>query len=214
MSDAFSSSAEFGWTTDGTVLAGHDFYTIPAVLDELARFDVNRLLDIGSGTGGLANILTARGYEVVGVEPDKGGVEIARKTFPNIKFYHFGIEDDPSALLHEDGRLFDCVLSTEVIEHLYAPHLLLTYASKVLRDDGIIILSTPYHGYWKNLALAIAGKWDHHLEPHWLGGHIKFWSRKTLAAFLTANGFEVIHFRGCGRLPWLWKSMMITAKKH
>jgi len=206
-----SVTEEFGWTAFG--IGGSDFYIHPVVFREVARLGVKRILDIGSGVGGLAKVLTDRGYDMVGVEYDSAGVELSRKALPNIKFYHFGVEDDPLLLLREEGKAFDCVLSTEVIEHLYAPNLLLSYASAVLRDDGIIILTTPYHGYLKNLLISLVNGWDPHLCPYWLGGHIKFWSRKTLTEFLAANGFEVIRFRGCGRLPWLWKSMMISARK-
>jgi 2-polyprenyl-6-hydroxyphenyl methylase/3-demethylubiquinone-9 3-methyltransferase len=65
----------------------------------------------------------------------------------------------------------------------------------------------------KNLALSIANKWDFHHTPLWHGGHIKFWSRKTLSQLLTEGGFEVVGFHGVGRLPLLWKSMVIVARK-
>jgi len=82
-----------------------------------------------------------------------------------------------------------------------------------LDDEGYLIVTTPYHGYFKNLALAILGKWDQHLTALWHGGHIKFWSRATLTQLLVNNGFHVMDFRGVGRIPWLWKSMVIVARK-
>ena len=69
------------------------------------------------------------------------------------------------------------------------------------------------HGYVKNLALAASGKLDAHFTARWDGGHIKFWSRRTLTTLLTEAGFEPIAFRGAGRWPWLWKSMLIAARK-
>jgi len=45
------------------------------------------------------------------------------------------------------------------------------------------------------------------------GGHIKFWSRKTITQLLSENGFEVTEFSGVGRFPYLWKSMVIVAIK-
>lgn len=44
-------------------------------------------------------------------------------------------------------------------------------------------------------------------------GHIKFWSRRTLTALLHECGFRVVQFCGAGRLPLLWKSMIVVAKK-
>jgi hypothetical protein len=67
------------------------------------------------------------------------------------------------------------------------------------------IISTPYHGYLKNLVLALGNKWDSHLTPLWDGGHIKLWSRKTLSQLLSEAGFHVVRFIGAGRLPFLEK---------
>ena len=75
-------------------------------------------------------------------------------------------------------------------------------------------MSTPYHGYFKNLALAIAGKLDGHLTVLWDGGHIKFFTPGSLRVLLRRAGFSDIHFHFAGRLPWLWKSMIAIARKR
>lgn len=75
-----------------------------------------------------------------------------------------------------------------------------------------MIISTPYHGYLKNLALAATGKLDNHFTVLWDGGHIKFWSVKTLSKLLEEYGFEVVEFKGSGRIPYLWKSMLLRVK--
>ena len=105
------------------------------------------------------------------------------------------------------------VVSTEVIEHLFDPRSLPRFASSVLRPNGHLILSTPYHGYVKNLALSVAGRWDRHFSPLWDGGHIKFWSRATLARLVSEEGFEIVRFVGTGRVPFLWKSMVLIVRK-
>ena len=105
--------------------------------------------------------------------------------------------------------MFDAVVSTEVIEHLFSPHLLPLSARPMLREGGYLIVSTPYYGYLKNIAISVLGKWDFHHASLWHGGHIKFWSRKTLTRLLEANGFKVTAFHGVGRLPWLWKWMIL-----
>ena len=64
----------------------------------------------------------------------------------------------------------------------------------------------------KNLAIAITGNFDKHFTVLWDGGHIKFWSVDTLTQLLKESGFEVVEFKGSGRLPFLWKSMFIIAK--
>ncbi len=70
------------------------------------------------------------------------------------------------------------------------------------------ILSTPYHGYWKNLALALTGKMDAHFTALWDGGHIKFFSLPTLETVLREAGAQKISFRRVGRIAPLAKSMI------
>jgi 2-polyprenyl-6-hydroxyphenyl methylase/3-demethylubiquinone-9 3-methyltransferase len=104
------------------------------------------------------------------------------------------------------------VLSLEVIEHLYSPRLFVDRARDALVDRGSLVLSTPFHGYWKNLALALAGKLDAHFTALWDGGHIKFWSERTLRALLEERGFVVDRFALCGRIAPLAKSMVVLAR--
>ena len=47
----------------------------------------------------------------------------------------------------------------------------------------------PHHGNLKNCAFALSGKLDAHFSALWDGGHIKFWSRRTLTALLQEAGF-------------------------
>jgi 2-polyprenyl-3-methyl-5-hydroxy-6-metoxy-1,4-benzoquinol methylase len=189
-------------------------YIAPAVLTWLKKISASRVLDLGSGNGHLCGQIRQAGHTAVGMEYDKAGVEISRQSHPTISFHNYGVQDDAAHLIAaENGFLFDAVVSTEVIEHLFSPHLLPQYAFNVLNDGGYLIVSTPYHGYLKNLLLSIFDKWDIH---HWAlihGGHIKFWSKKTLSCLLTENGFDVVEFQGVGRIPYVWKSMILVARK-
>ena len=78
----------------------------------------------------------------------------------------------------------------EVIEHLYSPRTFAAFVRSILEANGggRFILTTPYHGYLKNLSIALAGKADRHYSALWEGGHIKFWSRRTLAILLREPG--------------------------
>lgn len=190
-----------------------DRYIAPALLEICAEYNRGggkRVLDIGCGNGTLCRRLADSGYDVVGIEPSASGVANARAIVPEGVFYEMGVYDDPSGVA---GKDFDIVVSTEVIEHLYQPAALLEFARAKLKADGLLVLSTPYHGYLKNLLIALFNKWDKHHSPWWHGGHVKFWSRKSLENYLGNNGFRVVGFRGVGRMPFLWKAMIIAARK-
>ncbi len=202
---------DYGWTTG---VGPHSCnYIIPEIINTLKSLEVSRVLDLGSGNGKLCSEVAKAGYYVAGVEYDQQGVKISKSNYPAINFYNYGVQDNPDNLLKQEKKSFDAVISTEVIEHLFSPHLLPIYARSVVREKGYLIITTPYHGYLKNLVLSILNKWDFHHTVLWHGGHIKFWSRATLTTLLEENGFNVIRFSGVGRLPFLWKSMVLIGQK-
>jgi hypothetical protein len=90
--------------------------------------------------------------------------------------------------------------------------LFISFCKSQLKQGGELIITTPYHGYLKNLMLSLLNKWDSHMDPLWLGGHIKLWSAKTLTKALINGGFSVVEFSGSGRMPYFWKSMIIKAR--
>jgi 2-polyprenyl-3-methyl-5-hydroxy-6-metoxy-1,4-benzoquinol methylase len=201
-------SAEFHY---GSAEAAHTkAYLWGHIITLCAELGARRIVDIGCGNGALCRELASRGYEVVGCEPSADGVRFAQSSAPELVFHQIGVDDEPTAV---GNKSFDVAIATEVIEHLMKPRNLPHFAKQVLRPGGHLIISTPYHGYLKNLFLALTNKWDAHLNPFWDGGHIKFWSRKTLSQLLNEGGFHIVRFIGAGRLPFLWKSMIIVAQK-
>lgn len=200
-------SIPYGWSSTAATCA--HAYLLPALLRALPPAP-QRVVDIGCGNGYLAGVLAARGYRVAGSDWSADGVELARAKHPGVEFHVASAYDDLSVVIGSDA---DIVVSTEVIEHLLEPRKLLRNAWKLLRPGGVLILSTPYHGYWKNLALALSGKLDAHFCVGWDGGHVKFFSVKTLSAMVREAGFIEVDFRFAGRVPYLWKSMLVRASK-
>ena len=186
-------------------------YLMGPIVELMSLRKDDQVLDLGCGNGGIAGALLNKGFDVYGVDASITGIQKANQLFPG-RFFVANFENQllPAEL---DGKIFDCVISTEVIEHLYSPRSLLRVAKESLAPGGRLIITTPYHGYWKNLALAILGRLDKHFTVLWDGGHIKFFSRKTLCKMLAEEGFLPIDFIGIGRAPFLWKSMLIVAIK-
>lgn len=170
-----------------------------------------RVLDVGCGNGYTAGVFLARGCEVVGIDLSEQGIRHARQAHPGARFEQLPADND--VLQNLGCEPFDLVVSTEVVEHLYAPRPYIAGCRAALRPGGRVILSTPYHGYLKNLSIALAGKLDAHANPLWDGGHIKLWSRQTLSALLNEAGFIHLQFRGAGRLPLLWMTMLMAGDR-
>lgn len=170
-----------------------------------------RVLDVGCGNGFTAGQFLARGCEVVGIDLSASGIELAREAYPKGRFELMAA--DSQILRNLGSEPFDLVVSTEVVEHLYAPRPYARGCFDALRPGGQFICSTPYHGYAKNLALALLNRWDSHASPLWDGGHIKLWSRRTLTSLLGEAGFVNLRFRGVGRVPGLWMTMLMAGDR-
>jgi 2-polyprenyl-3-methyl-5-hydroxy-6-metoxy-1,4-benzoquinol methylase len=171
----------------------------------------SRVLDVGCGNGSLAREFSQQGYLVTGVDLSRGGIELARRSLPEGRFEVLGADKGLLANLGE--RPFDMVYSVEVIEHLYDPMSFLEGCLLALRPGGLFLCSTPYHGYLKNLAISVVNGWNKHANPRHEGGHIRFYSKKTLVQSVLDAGFVGPAVVGSGRTPWLWKSMILTATR-
>ena len=171
-----------------------------------------RIVDLGCGNGALTATLLGAGAEIHGIDGSESGIEWATRCYRGIAFRQGDITGNLRTLGLEPDS-FDAVVAAEVIEHVYEPRRMASNAFELLKPGGALFLTTPYHGYLKNLVLALTGKMDAHFNALWDGGHIKFWSQKTLAALLLEQGFQEMRFSGVGRLPHLWKSMVVCASK-
>ena len=200
---------DYGWNDESP--EGSHAYLLPEVLRLLKKETRGELIDIGTGNGALLPHWKASGWRVAAMEPDPRGFRLAseRATEADVRRIALGDELPPEWM----GR-FDAGLCLEVVEHLYDPRQLPTTASMLLKKGGVVVVSTPYHGYLKNLAIALLGKWDFHHDPLWTGGHIKFWSRSKLERLFAEQGFRPVGFKGVGRLPYVWKSMVMAFRKE
>lgn len=170
-----------------------------------------RVLDVGCGNGYTCGEFIKLGCQVTGIDLSDEGIAQARKAYPDGRFELMAA--DESILDNLGEAPFDVVISTEVVEHLSFPRDYARGCLKALKPAGRFICTTPYHGYWKNLALSLFNQWDRHMNPMWDGGHIKLWSRSSLGRMLSEQGFVNLKFRGVGRFPYLWMTMVFLCEK-
>jgi len=173
------------------------------------KFHKFSALELGCGNGAASNLLSTMGFKVTGVDPSESGIRLASKFFPQCVFYRASAYDD---LVGSFGR-FELVLSLEVVQHCVNPRRVARALFDLVEPGGIAIVSVTYHGYLKNLALAVTGRLDAHLNALWDSGPVKFFSMRTFHKLLEEAGFDRIEFEFAGRVPWMAKSMVAICHK-
>jgi 2-polyprenyl-6-hydroxyphenyl methylase/3-demethylubiquinone-9 3-methyltransferase len=167
-----------------------------------------RAFDLGCGSGATCGMLAALGFDMTGIDLSESGIAQARLAYPQVKTFVGSVYDDLAARY----GCFPLVVSLEVIEHCVYPHAFARTFLGLIAPGGVGFLSTPYHGYLKNIALAVSGKMDWHFGALNVGGHIKFFSIDTLGAALRQAGAKDIEFHRAGRIPAFAKSMIAIVR--
>lgn len=183
---------------------------LPLVSRLAAGAGTNAFLDVGAGNGSALPYWIQQGWQVAAMEPDAEGFGFARQV-AGVDVRRLGVDD---TLPPEWEGAFDTIASLEVVEHLFNPTALVRVCAQTLRPGGHALISTPYHGWVKNVAISVAGKWDYHHHPLRVGGHIKFWSENTLTELFERGPFTKVAFHGVGRTTLLWKSMLLVFRKN
>ncbi len=138
-----------------------------------------RLLDIGTAAGAFLKAAADDGWEAVGVEPNGWLAEWGRQ--------HFGVDIRVGSIdtVPLPAASFDVVSLWDVIEHTPDPMHVLRTARRVLRPDGLLVVTYPDIGSW--IARAMGRRW-----PFLSSVHLYYFTRHTMRAALAAAGFDTI----------------------
>lgn len=117
----------------------------------LEHCPVGRGLDVGCGTGALASRLAQAGYDMTGVDPSEGMLEVLRERAPAIRAMKASGTDLPF-----DNESFDLVLSVATMHHVADPtdvRLVLAEMVRVAKPSGRILVwdHNPRNPYWGRL---------------------------------------------------------------
>lgn len=146
-----------------------------------------KMLDIGCGPGLFLDEAKKQGWSVQGVDLSGWAKEHAKK--------NFGIEV-LQGTLHDarfPDRNFDGIVMNDVIEHLEDPKSALKEIWRVLKNDGILYVSTPdIESFLSRL-----------LRAKWWGinkYHLFYFSRKTLEKMFQEAGLKSVHYASYPRV--------------
>lgn len=98
------------------------------------------VLDAGCGVGCGANVLSKHAKLVIGIDYSATALEYGQTHYCESNIY-FTVMD--CRYLGFGDQTFDAVVSSEVFEHIAEYNLFLAEIYRILKPDGIFILSTP-----------------------------------------------------------------------
>ena len=98
------------------------------------------ILDLGCGVFRWNNLLEpVINYTGVDIETDI--ISFNKKHYPEYSFYQKNLDEEELSLPQDN---FDLVIMLAILEHLENPAIVLKEVRDTLKDDGIVILSTPH----------------------------------------------------------------------
>lgn len=136
------------------------------------------IVDVGSTFGWLAReIKKDNPKKYIGVEPNQESVDFAKA---NVKYaqFHQGYAEK----LPIKSNSADIVVFFDVIEHVQNEKKSLQEIARVLKKNGILLLTTPYDHPITKL-----------LDPAWYFGH-RHYSKRSLEKLLKKSGLTVESF--------------------
>ncbi len=150
------------------------------------------LLDIGCGTGDFLSFCQRKGWDISGIEPSDSARAIASaKT--NISIY------GNSGWTRLENQKYDCISLWHVLEHLYSPSAEIERYSKMLNQNGSIILAVPnYRSFDASFYKSFWAAWD-------VPRHLWHFSQQSIHRLATENGLKV-----AGVYPMLFDAYYVS----
>lgn len=144
---------------------------------------LDRVLDVGCGSGRMVKFLSAAGFESYGCDVNKIAVRMARKLngYKRIKLA-------TATRLPYREHQFDIVISVSVIEHITKSQVaqFLKETKRILKPEGFIFIVTP--NFATPLRTIQKENWGGYQDPT----HINFYTPASLANTLKSSQFSDI----------------------
>jgi len=149
--------------------------------------DVERILDIGCAFGVTGEKLKERGAKVVvGVELSSQAYKEARTRLDKVILG----DVEKLNLPFRDGY-FDCIIYSDVLEHLIDPWATLKKHRRLLREGGSLIASIPNVRHYRVVKKLVMGKWDYQERGVLDSTHLRFFTLNSIKKMFQDTDFRI-----------------------
>jgi 2-polyprenyl-3-methyl-5-hydroxy-6-metoxy-1,4-benzoquinol methylase len=156
------------------------------LLDQFEPYrKTNKILDAGCGAGYFLDEAKKRGWQIYGTELSDKAIQIC--TEKGIKMKKGFV--DPS---NYEPNTFDIITSFEVIEHINNPQSELKNFNIILRDGGLVYITTP--NFNSILRYHLKAKYNVISYPE----HLSYYTKTTLKKMFELNGFKKLKIETTG----------------
>lgn len=166
------------------------------------------LLDFGCGKGFLLSKIASfnQDLNLVGVDVSRNAITAIKKNFPSGDFRQI----DEDAKLPFDDNTFDFIVAADVLEHIYDTANAFSELTRVLKPNGKIFISVPYHGMIKNIIITFIG-FDFYFDPK--QAHIRFYTKKNLFRCVNEVGLKILKHGYYGRFYPISHGQYVVCEK-
>ncbi len=147
------------------------------LVEKLSHKKSGTLLDYGAGTGAFLNEMKTAGWQVTGLEPDKGARDKAQALYQ----IQMNTPDHLHSLATES---LDVITLWHVLEHVHSLHETLEQLKRVLKKGGIIFIAVP--NYTSTDARIYKSEWAAWDVPR----HLYHFAPKSVKKLFEIHGFQ------------------------
>ena len=160
----------------------------------------SKIFDAGAGEGAFSQRLADSGYQVTSADINSTSFKASTKFVP----MDFNKPEELNAFAQIHKGTFDAVVCMEVLEHIHNPWQQIAFFKSLLKEKGMLVLSTPNTGSWLSRFLFfITGRMNHFQDEDLItSGHITPLFDWQLQHILQQNNFSNIEYHKTIKLPW------------
>lgn len=205
----FAKLASTWWDVDGPLKTLHDINpTRIEYILKYAALNHQKVLDIGCGGGILCEAMASYGAQVTGIDANQDIIECAKQHANENKLSVHYQAVLIEKYLPKSHSKFDVITCLEMLEHVSDPEVIIKHAARLLKPNGVFILSTINRTFSAYASVIVAAEYLLNLLPKQTHDYSKFIKPSELARVLRRYNLVIESISGMDYNPFTRQSRL------